>query len=398
LAIQSRPELLAPAGSLEKLKVAFSYGADAVYLGGLKYGLRSAADNFTKEELIEAMGLAKRQSKRVYVVLNSFFFDEDFQGLREFVQFLESLGVDALIVSDLGVISEVRSFSQLPIHLSTQASCLNASAAQFWKSQGVHRLILGREVSLDEAQAIKKASGLEVELFIHGSMCMAYSGNCTISNYTSGRDSNRGGCAHSCRFEYTLKDQENEEATTSYFMSSKDLNGLDLLPQYFEKGIDSIKVEGRMKSHLYVGTISKVYSEALVYYEKKGHFPAEKLERWQSELRKFTHRDYTTASLLNKAGEESIFDERDHKENNYVVVGDVTEVVEDSHILLNVKHKFKAHDEIEFLPFEGETLVKSYTELRQLNGQVTETAQPNMLLKLPFLKGCAPYNIVRRRV
>ena len=199
------PELLAPAGSLEKLKVAVSYGANAVYLGGQKFGLRSAAENFTIEELEEGVAFAHERNAQVYVVLNSFFHDKDFDTLDEFIKELERLKVDALIVSDPGVISHISKNSNLEIHLSTQASCLNVESAKMWKRLGVTRVVLGREVTVAEAGKIKRESGLEVEMFVHGSMCMAYSGNCVISNYTQGRDSNRGGCAHSCRFDYKLE-------------------------------------------------------------------------------------------------------------------------------------------------------------------------------------------------
>ena len=190
------PELLAPAGSLDKLKVAVSYGANAVYFGGLKFGLRSAADNFTEQELIEGVEFAHSHGSLVYVVLNGFLHDKDLEDLPEFIKFLESLKIDAVIVSDLGVIETVKKHTNLEVHLSTQASCLNSYSAKLWKKMGVSRIVLGREVSIEEAKKIKEVADIEIEMFVHGSMCMAYSGNCTISNYTQGRDSNRGGCRY----------------------------------------------------------------------------------------------------------------------------------------------------------------------------------------------------------
>lgn len=259
-------ELLAPAGNLEKLKVTVSYGCDAVYLGGEKFGLRSAADNFTNSELEEGVKFAHERSVKVYVVLNSFLYDRDLEELPEFLIFLEKVGVDAVIISDLGVLKTVKELTNIPIHLSTQASCLNIEAGKLWKKMGAKRLILGREVSIAEASQIKKATGLEVELFIHGSLCMAYSGNCVISNYTMGRDSNRGGCAHNCRFEYSMDFGDKKE--NSFFMSSKDLMGISQIPEFFASEIDSVKVEGRMKTHLYVRTITKAYKRAISYFEK----------------------------------------------------------------------------------------------------------------------------------
>jgi len=190
----SLPEILAPAGSLEKLKVAVLYGAHAVYVGGQKFGLRTAADNFTLDELREGMRFAHERGAKVYVVLNSFLHDKDLKELPEFVQYLEEIQTDAVIVSDLGVVRTVREFSNLPIHISTQASTLNVHSAKLWKSAGATRIVLGREVSVKEAGKIRREADIEVEMFIHGSMCMAYSGHCVISNFTQGRDSNRGGC------------------------------------------------------------------------------------------------------------------------------------------------------------------------------------------------------------
>ncbi len=403
------PELLAPAGNMAKLKVAFSYGADAVYLGGEKYGLRSAADNFTQEELIQAKSLALLQQKKIYVVLNSFFFNHDFWEFDHYVGFLNELKIDAVIVSDLGAITKIKKQTNIPVHLSTQASCLNAASAKFWRSMGVQRIILGREVSLNEAKKIKQSCGLEIEMFIHGSMCMAYSGHCTISNYTAGRDSNRGGCAHSCRFEYSLKNSEQDEnPINSFFMSSKDLNGLDLLEQYAECGIDSVKVEGRMKSQLYVGTVSKVYSEALAELKQDGKLSPKSLENWQQELNKISHRDYTTASLEAPADASSIYHQREHSDQDYVVVGNVLEVSKDqehAYALLEVKHKFHSGESLEILPFTGQPLSWLVSEIKQLNGETLSVAQPNRVIKICLnhldhliLDQIRPHNIVRRRL
>ena len=196
-------ELLAPAGNLNKLKIAVLYGADAVYLAGPKYGLRGASDTFSDTELLDGIQFAHLNNCKIYVTLNAFLHHKELEELPKYVSFLEQSKVDAVIVSDLGVMTVVQQHSKLPVHLSTQASCINIHAAKAWKRLGAKRLVLGREVSLEEAGMIRKASGIEVELFVHGAMCTAYSGNCTISNYTSGRDSNRGGCVQSCRFYYS---------------------------------------------------------------------------------------------------------------------------------------------------------------------------------------------------
>jgi putative protease len=393
------PELLAPAGSLDKLKVAISYGADAVYLGGQQFGLRSAAENFTKQELIEGVEFAHQHDSKVFVVLNSFLHDEDLEELPEFVQFIESIGVDAVIVSDLGVIKTVHEYSDIEVHLSTQASCLNIEAAKLWKEVGVTRVVLGREVSIADAKMIKKAAGVEVEMFIHGSMCMAYSGNCVISNFTQGRDSNRGGCAHSCRFEYSLDFEDEEQRRRAFFMSSKDLNGIKVLQEYIEAGIDSIKVEGRMKSHLYAGTISKVYREALDYYKEHGDFLSADLYAWEDELKKVTHRAYTEASLVEPAGSDSIFNEREvDSSNDYIMVGRVLDVIEDKQMILEVRNAFNEGDTIEILPFDGHAHSITLKDMRDIAGNHMVRTKPSTLIKLPYIKGVANNNIARMRV
>lgn len=395
------PELLAPAGSLDKLKVAISYGANAVYLGGLKFGLRSAAENFTNEELIEGVQFAHKNNALVYVVLNGFLHDQDLDELVEFIKFLEEIKIDAVIVSDLGVIETVKKHTNIEVHLSTQASCLNTYSAKLWKKMGVTRVVLGREVSIAEAAKIKKEADIEVEMFVHGSMCMAYSGNCVISNFTQGRDSNRGGCAHSCRFEYSLDFKDMDlESKNRFFMSSKDLNGLRVLEDFIKAGIDSIKVEGRMKSHLYAGTMSKVYAEALAYYKENGHFLSDKLLEWEEELKKVTHRTYAPTNLIEKAGQDTIFDEREHdkKSNEFVMVGRVIDKIQNEHIVLEVRNAFNKGEVLEILPFKGAVKEVKLTQMKLLNNEDIERSKPTTLVKIPYVENCEYNNIVRKRV
>jgi putative protease len=392
------PEILAPAGNLEKLKVAVLYGANAVYVGGQKFGLRTAADNFTLDELREGVLFAHERQAKVYVVLNSFLHDKDLSEIPEFIEFLSEIKVDAVIVSDLGVIKTVSEFSSLPIHLSTQASCLNVESGKLWKQMGVTRLIVGREMSVKETSAIKKATGLEVEMFIHGSMCMAYSGNCVISNYTQGRDSNRGGCAHSCRFEYSFEMADNEKKN-AFFMSSKDLEGVRVLPEFISEGIDSIKIEGRMKSNLYAGTVSKVYSEALKYFAHNGNFLSDDLGDWAQELTKISHRSYTDASLLHPADESSVFNERETvTEHDYVVAGNIIEVKKNAFMILEVKNAFNLGDTLELLPFQGKAISFQVQEMTDMKLNPVHRTKPSTLIKLPYFVGAEQWNIVRRKV
>ncbi len=394
------PEILAPAGSLDKLKVAVLYGANAVYVGGQKFGLRTAADNFTLEELKEGLAFAHERGVQVYVVLNSFLHDKDISELPEFISFLESIKVDAVIVSDLGVVKTVSKLSKIPIHISTQASTLNVEAAKLWKSMGATRIVVGREVSIKEAGKIKREADIEIEMFIHGSMCMAYSGHCVISNFTQGRDSNRGGCAHSCRFEYSLDmGLDTEEKKKAYFMSSKDLEGLRVLPEFINEGIDSLKIEGRMKSHLYAGTMSKVYSEALAYYREHGNFLSEDLIHWESELSKVSHRAYTQASLIEKAGEESIFNERENSsDSEWQMVGKVLEANPKSGIVIEVRNAFNQGDLIEILPFKGPAISILANEITDIMLRPVQRTKPSTLIKLPFMKGVEAFHLVRQKV
>lgn len=392
------PEILAPAGSLDKLKVAILYGANAVYVGGQKFGLRTAAENFTLNELREGVAFAHARDAQVYVVLNSFLHDKDLSELPDFVRFLEEIKVDAVIVSDLGVVRTVRKFSNIPVHISTQASTLNAEAAKLWKKMGATRIVVGRELSIKEAGKIRREAEIEIEMFIHGSMCMAYSGNCVISNFTQGRDSNRGGCAHSCRFEYSLEDLSTKEKKKAFFMSSKDLEGLRLLPEFIAEGIDSLKIEGRMKSALYAGTMSKVYSEALKFYRKHGHFLSDDLMNWEAELSKVSHRAYTKASLEGPAGAESIFNERENAaELEWQSIGTVMDASPAAGIVLEVRNAFNQGDELEILPFQGSAIKIIAQEIMDLAMRPVARTKPSTLVRLPYQAGIEAMNLVRGR-
>jgi putative protease len=260
----------------------------------------------------------------------------------------------------------------------------------------VTRVVLGREVSIAEAKMIKKESGLEIEMFVHGSMCMAYSGNCVISNYTQGRDSNRGGCAHSCRFEYSIDFQNDQEKKYAHFMSSKDLQGLRLLEEFTEAGIDSLKVEGRMKSHHYAGTIAKVYSEALDYYKNHGNFLSNDLGQWELELEKVSHRDYHDGNLAKPADENSIFSDRQHATSDYAIAGIILEAnPREDYLLAQVRAPFDQSCELELVPFKGENILLPIEEIKDVTGENFDKSRPGMIVKLPYLEGADPYNMLR---
>jgi putative protease len=385
-------ELLAPAGNLDKLKTAVLYGANAVYLAGQKFSLRGASDNFSETELLEGVLFARKNNCKTYVTLNAFLHDQELKQLPQYVRFLEKCGVDAVIVSDLGVMTVVQQNSELAVHLSTQASCLNVHSAKLWKSLGAKRLVLGREVSLEEAGKIRKEAEIEVELFIHGAMCMAFSGNCTISNYTAGRDSNRGGCVQSCRFSYSAIPDSAESADVSpenlpsSLMSSKDLRGMDLLPEFLKTGVDSIKVEGRMKSSLYAATTTSAYSRALKWCDStsKREWP-EKLKELSSMLEKIPHRGYTEGSLQNAADAESIYQgERNSRNSSYEIAGTVMEVDDGKSFTLLTQNAFEHGRTLEVLTFEGKVIEVSTNEMQNISCLPVLKAKPNRLLRFPY--------------
>lgn len=383
------PELLSPAGNLEKLKIAVLYGADAVYLGGQKFGLRHAAENFTDHEIVAGVKFAHQFDVKVYVVLNGFLHDEELDQLLPFVGFLEQIGVDAVILSDFGVLETVLNCSAIPIHLSTQASCINVESAKFWKRNGIKRIVLGREVSIEMAREIKEKVEIEVEMFVHGSMCISYSGNCVISNYTSGRDSNRGGCAQSCRFEYSL---ETDPVQNCYFMSSKDLSGINEIEQFAKFGIDSLKIEGRMKGHLYVGTTTKVYRQSLDLIESR----TSDFQNLKAELEKVVHRDYCSGNLLKPAKAiDSVYSERENEESDYQICGFVLEVKQDKYIVLEVRANFFKGDFLELIPFKGNPVNFRADRITDILGNEYQKTRPGTVVKLPFVAGASKWNIVR---
>ena len=391
------PELLCPAGSLEKLQVAISYGADALYLSGPKYGLREASDNFSEAELAQAVPLAHSHGVKVYVTLNGFLQDADLEELPDFVRLLSSLEVDGVIVSDMGVLATVQQHSDLKIHLSTQASCLNQDAAHWYGRLGIHRIILGREVSIEEAAQIKEGSGLEVEMFIHGSLCSAYSGNCVISNYTRGRDANRGGCAHSCRLEYRL-DHEGGKTTHDFFMSSRDLNGLALMEQFVRAGIDSIKIEGRMKGHYYAGMTAKVYADALKQYSRQGTLSPQQIDQGEKILQQISHRQYYAGNLQDEHdGHHSIYNKRLKQDSDYGIAGLTLESIPGSHLIIQVKNAFSTASQLNLIPFEGTPLPLDTASLRTLSGEPFTKGRPGMLLKHPPVRGARTWNIVQMK-
>ncbi|KXG76769.1 peptidase U32 family protein [Thermotalea metallivorans] len=307
-------ELLAPAGDLEKLKMAIIYGADAVYVGGQTFGLRASAKNFSFEDMKEGISFAHGRGKKVYVTLNIIPHNEDLKELPHYLKKLKEINVDAVILSDPGTLLYVKEYApELEVHLSTQANNTNFASAQFWYRQGIKRIILARELSFQEIREIRENTpeDLELEAFVHGAMCISYSGRCLLSNYMVNRDANRGECAHPCRWKYYLMEEKRpgeympvfEDEKGTYFFNSKDLCMIEYISELIESGLSSLKIEGRMKSVYYVANIVRVYRKAIdTYYEKGKDYQFH--PEWMEEIRKASHRDFTTGFYLGKPGHQ----------------------------------------------------------------------------------------------
>ncbi|QEK12116.1 U32 family peptidase [Crassaminicella thermophila] len=303
-------ELLAPAGDLEKLKMAIIYGADAVYLGGQIFGLRASARNFSFEDMKKGIDFAHEKGKKVYVTLNIIPHNEDLEELPTYLEQLRKLNVDAIILSDPGTLMYVKELMpDIEIHLSTQANTTNFMSAKFWYKQGVKRIVLARELALHEIRKIREniPKDLELEAFVHGAMCISYSGRCLLSNYMANRDANRGECAHPCRWQYYLMEEKRpgeyipvfEDEKGTYFFNSKDLCMIEYIPELIESGISSLKIEGRMKSAYYVANIVNVYRKAIdTYYEMGRNYKFDPM--WIYEIKKASHREFTTGFYFDK--------------------------------------------------------------------------------------------------
>ena len=417
----NRIELLAPAGNLEKLKLAVLYGADAVYCGGHSYGLREGADNFTLEELQEAVKFVHDHYNKIYITVNMIPHNDDLVGLAEYLHQLADLNVDALIVSDPGIIGILQEEGiKIPIHLSTQANAVNWASIRFWEKQGIERVILARELSRREIIEIRGKTDIELEMFIHGSMCISYSGRCLLSNYMAGRDANRGKCAHSCRWKYHLVEEKRpgeyypiyEDDQGSYIMNSKDLCLIEYIPELVRTGLSSFKIEGRMKSLHYVSTVTSVYRKVIDSYYKNPETYIFKNE-WLEELRKVSHRDYTTGFFYTSPGaEEHNYDspayQREYdfmgvirgfiaieREENSQKGYQIDEYV--GYALVEVRHKFFKGDILEIMGPDIDPFEVKLDYIINHKGEKVDTApHPKELIKIPVSRVVKPYYLVRR--
>ena len=384
-----KPELLAPAGNLEKLKTAINFGADAVYLGGSKLNLRAFADNFGNDELKEGIEYAHERSKKVYVTLNVFPHNEDLEGLEEYLIELYNLNVDAVIVSDPGIIMTAREVvPELELHLSTQANNVNWKSAIFWHKQGIKRIVLARELSLEQIKEVrnKLPESCELEAFVHGSMCMSYSGRCLLSNYMTGRDANRGECAQPCRYKYYLMEEKRpgeyfpvyEDKKGTYIMNSKDLCMIQHIPELVESGIVSFKIEGRMKSSFYVAIVVKSYRQAIDSYfqNPKGYSYDEK---WMNNLVMASHRQFHTGFYFGEKNKQV------YESSSYIRTHDIVGIVKDYDIksgiaIVEQRNKVFHGDKVEILRPIGDNFIITLDDMKDMEGnRIEATPQAQMM-------------------
>ncbi|MFW6034912.1 MAG: peptidase U32 family protein [Halothermotrichaceae bacterium] len=403
----NKVELLAPAGNLEKLKIAVLYGADAVYCGGHSYGLREGADNFTIEELEEAVNFAHKHNAQIYLTVNMIPHNENLDGLDRYLHELEDIGVDALIISDPGILNILKEEEiKLPVHLSTQANAVNWASVNFWADHGVERVILARELSQQEIIEIRKNTDVSLEIFIHGAMCISYSGRCLLSNYMVNRDANRGQCAHSCRWKYHLMEEKRpgeyypiyEDENGTYIMNSKDLCLIEYIDKIMETEVDSLKIEGRMKSLHYVATVTSVYRKALdAYYSNPDKFDFEK--QWLEELKKVSHRNYTTGFFVSAPAADAHNYGTSAYQRNYDFMGIVREYIAESReAVVEVRNKFFKGDRLEIMGPDMERFELDLKYIINSKGEkVEEAPHPKELIRIPVNKNIKPYYIIRRK-
>ena len=391
-----KPELLIPASCLEVLKLAIKYGADAVYIGGEMYGLRAKAKNFSKEDMAEGIRYAHERGKKVFVTANITAHDKDLEGVKEYFKELKEIKPDAIIISDPGVFMLAKEIApEIDIHISTQANNVNYADFNFWYGLGATRVVSARELSLAEIAEIRNhiPEDKEIETFVHGAMCMAYSGRCLLSNYMTGRDANQGACTHPCRWKYHVVEEnrpgeympieENERGT--YIFNSKDLCMIDYVPELVKAGIDSFKIEGRMKTALYVATVARTYRKAIDdWFESAALYETNK--GWYAEeIKKCTYRNFTTGFFFDKPDSDSqIYDN-----NTYVTgckyYGYIDKVNEDGSAVFEQKNKFSVGDKIQIMKADGRDIDATVLQMWDENGvEIEACPHPQSIVRIKF--------------
>lgn len=404
-----RPELLIPASSLEVLKIAVIYGADAVYIGGEAFGLRAKAKNFSMEEIREGIAFTHAHDVKVYITANILAHNGDLDGVREYFAELREIKPDALIISDPGVYMIAKEVCpEIERHISTQANNTNYGTYRFWYEQGAKRVVSARELSLAEIKEIRAniPDDLEIETFIHGAMCISYSGRCLLSNYFTGRDANQGACTHPCRWKYAVVEEkrpgeylpvyENERGT--YIFNSKDLCMIEHIPELMESGIDSFKIEGRMKTALYVATVARTYRRAIDDYKQSPELYREHMAWYQEQISNCTYRQFTTGFFFGKPSDEAQIYDNNTYVKEYTYLGIVGERNEEGLYRIEQRNKFSVGESIEVMKPDGANITVTVQRIVDEEGNDMESApHPKQVLYIDLGQPLAMYDILRRK-
>lgn len=402
-------ELLIPASSLEVLKIAVIYGADAVYIGGEVFGLRAKAKNFSMEDMAEGIQFAHEHGVKVYVTANILAHNGDLEGVREYFTQLKEIKPDALIISDPGIYTIAKEICpEIERHISTQANNTNYGTYQFWWNQGAKRVVTARELSLNEIAEIRKniPDEMEIETFVHGAMCISYSGRCLLSNYFTGRDANQGACTHPCRWKYAVVEEkrpgeylpvyENERGT--YIFNSKDLCMIEHIPELIEAGIDSFKIEGRMKTALYVATVARTYRKAIDDYLTSPEKYKENMGWYLEQISNCTYRQFTTGFFFGKPSEESQIYDNNTYIKEYTYLGIVGERNEEGLYRIEQRNKFSVGEQIEVMKPDGRNIPVTVKRILDEDGNEMESApHPKQVLYIDLGQELEMYDILRRQ-
>lgn len=403
------PELLVPASSLEVLQVAVIFGADAVYIGGEAFGLRAKAKNFSKEDMSEGVRFAHEHGVKVYVTANILAHNQDLEGVRKYFEELREIGPDALIISDPGVYQIAKEVCpEIERHISTQANNTNYGTYQFWYQMGAKRVVTARELSLEEIREIRSRipEDMEIETFIHGAMCISYSGRCLLSNYLTGRDSNQGACTHPCRWKYSVMEEsrpgeyfpvyENERGT--FIFNSKDLCMIEHIPDLINAGIDSFKIEGRMKTALYVATVARTYRKAIDDYLKDPALYEENMSWYQEQISNCTYWQFTTGFFYGKPTQEAQIYDNNTYIKEYTYLGIVGETNEEGKYCISQRNKFSVGEQIEVMKPNGDNIEATVKSIQDEEGNQMESApHPKQILYIDLGIKLDRYDILRRK-
>lgn len=404
-----KSELLVPASSLEVLKVAVIFGADAVYIGGEVFGLRAKAKNFSKEDMKEGIAFAHAHNVKVYVTANILAHNYDLEGVREYFEELKEIKPDALIISDPGVFTIAKEVCpEIEIHISTQANNTNYGTYQFWYKQGAKRVVSARELSLAEIKEIRQniPEEMEIETFIHGAMCISYSGRCLLSNFFTGRDANQGACTHPCRWKYAVVEEkrpgeylpvyENERGT--YIFNSKDLCMIEHIPEMIDAGVDSFKIEGRMKTALYVATVARTYRKAIDDYLESEEKYRENMPWYLDQISNCTYRQFTTGFFFGKPSEEAQIYDSNTYVKEYTYLGIVGEQNAQGFYRIEQRNKFSVGEEIEVMKPNGDNITVTVKEIQDEEGNHMESApHPKQVLYIDLGYPLEKFDILRRQ-